>query len=184
MLDTYQLTIDFLYKSIEDAQNTIRAIDIKVGFLFAISIIPMSSLDKIISTFNCLSSVQIGFFWVTIFIWGTSIFILFKTIVGISSPATHILGFENQKGIFYMPALFKFSWIDRLYNSKVQSKMNIEDMTIDIPKDYDEIIKELTFEKMKLSYIRDIKLERSTSCFYLTFSWIVLGGITTIWSKI
>jgi hypothetical protein len=184
MSDSHELSIDFLYRSIEDTQNIIRAIDIKVGFLFAVNIIPISYLDKITNNFCRLSPVEQYLFWFATFVWVTSIYVLFRTIVSISSPDNHIRGARYQKGSFYMSSLFEFYKKDIFYNSDIESTENIGDKVRGIPKDYSEIIKELTFEKMKVSYIRDIKLKRSTYCFYSTFFCIFLGIIIVILGEI
>jgi hypothetical protein len=44
--------IEFLYHAIDDTQSTIRAIDIKIGFLFVVIVLPMTKLSSIYS--NCM----------------------------------------------------------------------------------------------------------------------------------
>ena len=106
--------IEFLYQSINDTQATIRAIDIKIGFLFIVAFTPLSLSDNLISI-AC-----------------------------------------------------------QLWNRNCFYKLSLDT----------DIVQELVLEKMKITYIREIKMHRYCRCVKFFYCWLFLGITLYIWSKI
>ncbi|MFP6791540.1 MAG: hypothetical protein VB954_16335 [Thalassolituus sp.] len=176
--------LEFLYQSIADTQATIRAIDVKIGFLFIVAFIPLAGLEKIISTFQILRDVSIIYLIVmllTSFIWIVSIYALFKSLSSISNPAKHIEG-NIPAGMFYSGSIYSFKKIDNFFNFPIMSNDTIEDFKRKLPNDENAIVEELIFEKMKLSYIRDVKIMRSSLSIRFSFYWIILGSLLWLFS--
>jgi hypothetical protein len=86
----------------------------------------------------------------------------------------------SANGCFYDGGLFNFCLFDFFINSPVKSTKTMQDFIFGLPDTDDVIVKELAFEKMKLVYIREIKIKRSSFCMKIMFLWIFLGGI--VWS--
>ncbi len=175
--------IEFLYKSIEDIQSTIRAIDIKAGFLFVVIFLPVTVLDKIFVVGYTLSSMSLVY-WLPIIpaviFWGASLYLLFKTLLPIANPREKIKG-EKPSGIFYGANLFALSkYSDCFFNSNSESNTDVNDYVDQIPNEELDIIKELTFEKMKITYIRDIKIIRSNLLIKTTYLWLIFGVVSWI----
>lgn len=173
------LKINFLYQSISDTQATIRALDVKIGFLFIVIFIPFVELNDIFNIYmeiknksNCYSIITS----LTIIFWIASFLSLFSSAVSISDPKKHIKG-EKPSGIFFTRDLFNIGFIDNFINLPTSSNLNTDEYAKKIPNNEDDIIKELSFEKMKITYIRDIKIKRSSFCSIMTFCWVSTGGI-------
>lgn len=175
--------ISFLYKSIEDSQAVVRAVDVKASFLFAVNLLPITALDKIFKIaqdlynyHNCFSLLIV----LVLLTWLTALYLLFKTVVSISNPAGNIkLGGETEdhpSGIFYMPLTFKLSLLDSFIKPSRESLQSLSEKLEALPSSEVEIVKELTFEKMKVAFIRDIKINRLSLCFKCTFLWLLLGS--------
>lgn len=174
--------LNFLYNAISDTQGTIRAIDVKAGFMFVLMFFPVTGLESIFKVGFELVGHSFFYLYIivpTILLWVISFYTLFKTVQSISDPSEHIEG-DKPAGVFYSPMLFKQSLVDYFFNFPNKSEKRIEDYVESIPSDKNDIIKELAFEKMKLTYIRDIKIYRLSLCIQSSFGWVLLGCIT--WS--
>lgn len=175
--------IEFLYHAIDDTQSTIRAIDIKIGFLFVVIVLPMTKLSSIYS--NCMLLLMSCSCWYWLIVgafavsWFLAVVTLFTSLVSISDPRKHIPD-VSANGCFYDGGLFNFCLFDFFINSPVKSTKTMQDFILGLPGNDDAIVKELAFEKMKLVYIREIKIKRSSFCIKMMFLWIFLGGI--VWS--
>jgi len=169
--------INFLYKAIEDTQATIRAVDVKAGFIFVVIFLPITNLDQIfliakkLINISCLYGVLLT---PILMLWFVSIYTLFKTVSSISNPSDHISG-DKTEGVFYSPSLFPFSFIDNFFNFPIKSNKTIKNYLSILPSNEENIIKELIFEKMKLTYIRDVKIHRLSLCLKSLFIWLNLG---------
>jgi len=181
---------EFILAAINDAQATIRSIDVKVAALLTGLLIPIASIGKIwsyliqLSTLTTLSiSIVVG----GIFIgsWLAAVFSLVRTISAIDNPALHIVNSGSHKGVFYGGGLFEFGWLDVLLNrSIVKASKDVPTFSQDYPSNEDDTISELTFEHMKLIYIRDIKLHRFKISIRVAFVWLLLGVGIYLYSKI
>ena len=180
----------FILAAIHDAQSTIRSIDVKVAALLAGLIIPISSIDKMwgywanISTITttCIPDLIGIAFLVT---WLLAVMSLVRTISAISDPASHIVNSSRQKGSFYGGGLFEFGCVDMLLNrSIIKANKDVVEFSQDYPSTEDETISELTFEHLKLIYIRDIKLHRLRLSINVLFVWLLLGFGIYFYSKL
>ena len=184
--------IEFLYQSITDIQSTIRAIDTKVTAFLAILIIPLTISNEILSRFDSfLSKDNLHIFLGVLygFSWLLAILLAFRTLISISNPTPHIKDnhLASTTGKFYDPSLFSFDFFDYFINTpKTKSALSPTDQLSQLPptpassggSNQDIIINELNFEKMKLTFIRDIKMYRSKACINITFFWFILHIIT------
>lgn len=166
--------IEFLKDSITDCQSNIRSIDVKIAAILAGLVAPLSIFDKIDSLFNQLSGLNPIIFCFKIkvsailyiilaFFWVASVSILIFGISAIQNPSKHILRLDPIKysGSFYGANLFKTRFLDSFYNRKeLRSQKDLEEIQTSLPHDEQSILNELTFEYLKLIYIRDIKYLR------------------------
>lgn len=169
----------FLYQSIVDMQATIRAIDVKIGFLFVIIFLPLSVLDKLLLAGLSLFKGNYLYLYpmlILIVVWMLSVYVLFRGVVAISNPSEHIKG-GIPNGMFFNGSLYSLNFIDNLFNFPIKSSKTIDECCESLPIDTEMLLKELMYESMKLSYIRTIKIKRYSFCVKLTLFWIMLGVI-------
>jgi hypothetical protein len=175
-------TIDFLNKAIIDTQGVIKAIDIKAGFLFVILTLPLTKLGQIYG--KCEFLYYKDPWWLVLIIlfcvtWFLAFFSLFKTLYAQSNPSQFVDAC-GASGCFYGHDLFTFNFFDVFLNFRNNAKRNVDKECDLLPTNEEDVIKELVFEKIKLAYIRDIKMKRINFCILLTFIWIVFGFI--VWT--
>jgi hypothetical protein len=169
--------IDFLYASILDTQATIRSIDVKSGFLFVLLFTPIYTFDNISHLYLAILNEPKWFHCaviVNITIWLLAITSLLMSVAAISNPSNHVSG-ANEPGSFYGGYLFSINFLDVFVNRKNTSTRTVLQETLTLPENEASIISELTFEKIKLSYIRTVKMKRFTFCIYSTFTWMITG---------
>lgn len=182
--------IDFIAIAINDTQSTIRAIDVKIGALLTGMLLPVSALGKIWAHLNHISLatnlaivIIIGLlffvFWVSI------VLLLVRAISAIDSPTNHIINSNQHNGAFYGAYLYKFGWKDVILNrSKNKATKEVHQFVDDYPDSAEKIVLALTFEHMKLIYIRDMKLFRLNLALKIGFIWLSLGIGIYIYSKL
>jgi hypothetical protein len=171
--------IAFIYAAIGDCQSTIRAIDVKLGALLAGIFIPIASLDKIwlimegfSSKVGSFSSLIISLFFI---LWLVIAFVLVKTIAAIDNPKDHVSDSSLYSGCFYNGGQFQFGVLDSFFNRKsIQSKNSVAVISTRYPGE-SCIVNELSFDHLKLAYIRDIKLHRLRFGILATFCWALVG---------
>lgn len=168
---------EFLYKSIEDSQSTIRAIDTKLGFVLIIILTPLFSFSKIYSVYYSLSSeaIYVFFSFIAFCSWILSLTTAFTALIAIQSPTRMIKDLDEYSS-FYDGDIFRFGFLDSFLNIPTKPNKNLEAIIKQLPCDNNEIIKILSLEKMKLAYIRDIKIYRSSICLRFVPFWLCLGG--------
>ncbi len=174
----------FLYASIADIQSTIRATDTKVAALLVVLIIPVTHLDdiykvckklcdhpgcRIVQDFILAGAVIFALSWILAF------FASARTLMGVYNPARQVSG-KTPHGSFYSGGLFRFSFLDIFINLQRRSKTTLESHITNFPKVNAELVAELTFEQMKLAYIRDVKGFRQTAAFACAIAWIIFGA--------
>ncbi|HIF9289535.1 TPA: hypothetical protein ACX6Q0_001509 [Photobacterium damselae] len=174
--------IEFLYQSISDTQSTIRAIDVKLGFLFVVVFLPVVAIPKIYEVYQQIKIVFIYnlLSYILIIIWGLSLFFLYKALVSIRNPRSvikNICGDDNCP--FYNGDLFSFKLVDVFFNFPIAANRNIDQKCSLLPNSQDEMISSLMIENVKIAYIRDLKIKRSTWCMFCTFLCVWLGSL--IW---
>ena len=169
---------EFLYASIADTQSTIRSIDVRAGFLFVVLFIPLSLLDKVraILAFPAHPAPAMTVWCVVaLAVWLLAIIALFRTVVAIDNPSKHVTGPQGN-GSFYSADLFSLNISDVYRNRRTLSSRTVEEERSILPSDDTELEIELTTEKMKLAYIRAMKIKRLTTAAWLTLVWITLSG--------
>lgn len=181
--------INFIYNTILDTQATIKAIDVKLGALIAGLLLPLSFLGRIWAHINNVSSSVSPFLGCTLglvyfIVWFISIFLLIKTLSAIDNPTFHIKNDCQANGVFYSGGLYSLKVHDLFGKRKtLKSNINITDFISNYPENDSDIVKELSFEHMKLIYIRDIKLYRLKAALISIFIWVFIGFSIFIISK-
>ncbi|MBI6550760.1 hypothetical protein [Xenorhabdus lircayensis] len=168
----------FIFAAIQDCQATIRATDIKVGALLAGLLLPFSQISHIWRYLNEVSLLLESQIITIIFfvLWFTAVSALIRTISAIDNPAAHIVNENTCKGSFYGVGLYRFGILDSLLNrSIIKANKDISNFVLAYPSSNDEIEQELSFEHMKLIYIRDIKLHRLNFSLKISVLWLIFG---------
>jgi len=164
----------FLYQSIADLQGTIRAIDIKIGYLLLIVFTPLFALDKIqplLSEMFRESWVQSSLVGAIIALWILAIFVQFMALVAITNPTNKVPG-AGKLGSFFSGDLYRLGVVDAFANRNTKARRTVKEEVGSLPDTEEKIVEELTFEKMKLAYIRSIKSKRANTAIFLTVSWL------------
>lgn len=173
------LKIDYLYRSIEDTQSTVRHLDTKVSFLFLVICVPIPNLQGVYDLYISSSHVSDAFHYIALFIlmiWAASLYAAVKSIAPINTPQLEEEG-SLPNGTFYSDSLFNFTLADRLFNNSKRTNLTLDQLLTELPTNTEEIRRELAYVKLKLTYIRGVKALRSSLCANLTIIWILMGGI-------
>ena len=168
--------INFLYQSLNDTQATIKAIDVKIGFLFLIAFMPITVLQTLNSTVMTIWSANAIYKLCLISIcvsWLLSVVYLFLALTSISDPNKHMHG-AKPSGLFYGKGIFKIETENFGFKIKVTSNLTVDEVVSNLP-DQNGILKELTYEKMKITYIREIKLGYYSRSTKLMSFWLLLS---------
>ncbi|WP_419147313.1 hypothetical protein [Pseudoalteromonas 'SMAR'] len=168
----------YLYQSVTDIQNTIRAFDVKLGFLFMVIFLPLVGLKDLVPLLQVLidKSLYIVLLSASFVSWLFALYFLFLGVRPINNPKEYIKG-DTPKGTFYAGGLYTFKKIDYFLNFPIKTNNDMENFIKLLPQSDDDIHKELVFEIHKLAYIRDVKAKRTTACVY---SILVCGFISVL----
>jgi len=177
------LKMDFLFKAIDEVQQTNRFLDAKAGFLSGFE---SALLVVVISTILDKNKIQLLFDlynnqrWYFIFLVGyivlyvislvMHIFLTLQVIFPSENPGSHIeLGDFKSRNIFFIHKLGK--------NGKIFPPLSLysEELT---KMSQEDIKNEFIFEFLKLSYIRTLKSDRLK--FSLRFLYILITGIVIL----
>lgn len=167
--------LDFLYKAIDDAQNTIRFTDTKAGAVIAFWTLVLNVIirtkDDWINIFGEISQTEkfliFIFIFVMLFFFSRSIWLAYMTLVPRLNPKKHIVTSDfNAQDLFFISET----------NPEIKGKYlysNYENLQLkESAKDYHDKIsdldnigieKELVIELQKISFIRNIKLARTSA---------------------
>jgi hypothetical protein len=182
MEDMEEKKIQFLYQSIADTQSTIRAIDVKLGFLFVVIFLPVAAISQIFEVYNIISEICLyNFLSLTVLgFYLLSFYFLYKGLISIkpSSAALRQVGVMTENA-FYNGDLFSFGFTDVFCNTEKIPNKNLKTKCSELPSNQEQMIESLMFEVIKLTYIRELKLKRSTWCMSCTFLFIFFGAV--IW---
>ena len=176
----------FISAAIADCQATIRATDVKVGALLAGLLLPFSQVSHIWDYLTQLSAILERQTVTFIFfgIWFVAICALVRTISAIDNPANHIVNESSCKGSFYSGGLYSFGFLDSLLNRDlVKASKDVANFAQSYPDTPDEIELELSFEHMKLIYIREIKLHRLNFALKVSAIWFAFGMCAFLYLK-
>lgn len=176
---------NLLKESIQDNQATIRALDVKAGFLFVFLCVPLGTMDKITPAFTTLITSNNLFILLIItffLLWGYALIILFSSIAPQNNPKDSIdfNGITNQpKGfLFGGYHLQKLSFF-QLFQAEAIPKEKIKLLDeINFIKNLSEEIylEELNIERGKLITIRNLKTQRLNVCIKTIFIWLILSA--------
>lgn len=174
-----------LRESIQDNQATIRALDIKAGFLFVFLCVPFGTMDKITAAFTTLIKDNNLFILLIIaffIVWGYALIVLFSSIAPQNNPQDSIdfNGIANQPkgflfGGYHLQKLGFFQLFQPSAIPKEKIKISNE---IDFIKNLNEdvYLEELQIERCKLITIRNLKIQRLTICIKTIFLWLILSA--------
>lgn len=189
MSDNQELSLTYIYNSITDIQGTIRAIDTKLNYLLAILLVPLTKLNSIYDISYLAYKKALSYYvldYLALFIlaafvlsWAFAFVLAIRGIIGIDNPFNHVSG-AKPKGTFYGGYLYSTTFYETLCNRNIQPACKLDEHLSTIPVSTDAIRNELTFEQMKLIYIRTIKMARHRCAFIFGAIWIVSGGV--IWT--
>lgn len=174
--------IEFLYQSINDTQATIRAIDVKIGFLFVVIFLPLAAIDSIYKAFLILWSSQNHYGALSLLVgacWILSVWFLFKSLSAITDIQKHMIG-AIPVDTFFKGGMPVVTFRNLLSIDNIRAEMSVETYLKSLPKNEDEILSELASEKMKVSLIRNVKALRVKVCTNLTILWLATGMLLSL----
>lgn len=164
--------INFLYKAIEDCQQTIRFVDTKAGIIFLLFGIYVSmigtGLPDFAKYFFRMGLYLEIFFSICLFLFFCLIVLILIAIITLifprSNPSEHIdISGYHYKGIFYISDMDNICFIDNLKDRKnIKIQTSVEGYIEKLNKilDFKNLEKELICELLKVSYIRELKIRR------------------------
>lgn len=176
--------LTFLYNAVSDVQATIRATDVKLGFLFVIVFAPIAASSVIAQFLSgnlegyCL--VKAAAFVIGL-LWALSVVALFAAVGAVSPPASHVKG-APKTGIYHGAGFFTLGLIDVFFNFPIKSKYSIAEVHSIVPSEEQGLESELVYELLKVSYIRDVKIYRFMFSLRCTFLWVALATLLMIYS--
>jgi hypothetical protein len=175
--------LDFLSAAVAEAQATIRALDVKLAALLVAALVPVPLLASIAECFaGIYKAWGNDFVGITLIVfccaWSLSIVCFSLAIGAISSPAARVRSAASYTGSLFSPGLYRFTLLDALANrDAVLSQLEPSAHLQRLPSAEAEIESELSFEHLKLIYIRDIKLLRLRWGFRFAASASVIGAV-------
>ncbi|MGF1909204.1 hypothetical protein L4C38_07175 [Vibrio kasasachensis] len=176
----------FIMAAIQDCQATIRATDVKVGALLAGLLLPFSQISQIWKYLDQLSTLleYNAVTYIFFVLWFLAICSLVRTISAIDNPVNHIVNESTCKGAFYGGGLYRFEFLDSLLNREIiKADKDIANFAATYPDTPDDIELELSFEHMKLIYIREIKMHRLAFSLKVTALWFIVGTCAFLYLK-
>lgn len=171
----------FLTQAINDVQSTIRAIDVKIGFLFVLVFLPSTQaapLKDYIQASGRTMGWEDTLLLIIMAAWVLSIYMLFMSVGAISNPSTKVTG-PKPSGIYHGSGLYEISFLDLFTNSRVRSEKTVDELNGEISGKVDDLEKELIYELLKVSYVRDMKAARFVACLRATIFWVI-GALVLI----
>lgn len=180
--------LGFLHQAIMDTQATTRALDVRIGFLLVILCLPVPIAEKLVDGIGRFPTYPVlvkGVIVGAIILWTLALYVSFLAVSAIDNPVDHIPD-QKPEGTFYGGDLFQVSLLDAFKTTSKQSTRSVSSEILRIPAGEDEIAEELVFEKLKVTYIRDIKMKRfqvatqlSLACVVTSIIGVVLTHVAT-----
>lgn len=173
----------FLQSAIQDTQQTIRAMDFKIGALLAGSIVPFPKIREIFE-FLTQSNLwwQEALAWLIFIIWLLIVFILLAALSAIDNPSKHIHDGYTQKGYYYGGGTFSFNIVNGFFRTDIRTQRTVQQYADELDNANFPFLKELSFEHLKLIYIRDLKLYRLKFAVILIALLIILGSLSFLFT--
>ena len=173
---------EYLYQSIADSQATIRAIDVKIGFIFVIIFLPLAAIDNVISKTVIMwnsSPYYIMAIIITAILWLLSVITIFSCVSVIKNPDRYIKG-SIPTDTFFRGGIPDINVFNAFKITEFSTSQTIQELSATLPSKEGELIEQLTYEKMKISIIREIKSCKASFCLKLTLAWLTCGIALTI----
>ncbi|MDP1740804.1 hypothetical protein [Polaromonas sp.] len=177
---------DFAKASIDDCQLTIRALDVKCGAILVLLLAPLTGAGSIFDSLESIEPRGCGYFLGALFFgtWAVSLLSLIRGLAPLDNPSLHILDHKNFTGTFYRGGLFNFGYSDALLRrSVIASLKKVSDAVAELPKNDAEILNELTFEHMKLCYIREVKIRLLRWGIGFAEVWVLTGCVIYLFAR-
>ncbi|MCG9710322.1 hypothetical protein L1D46_16115 [Pseudoalteromonas sp. Isolate3] len=177
--ENLSLQHDFLYKVINDTQATIRALDVKLGFLFAFYCAPLIGWKVALEIFDSIECITLkALLSLVLLFWLFGLYSLFLALRPIHN-SNILVNDSAVKGIAYNSHLFDSNEFDHLFNTPIKPKVDIDTYVKDLPSS--KILKkELAYDLYKLVFIRDVKILRVKNVLSCAFTSIIIFVFVTI----
>lgn len=177
---------DFAKAALDDCQLTIRALDVKCGAVLVLLLAPLTSAGSIFDSLESINDRGWAYFLGVLFFgtWALSLLSLIRGLAPLDNPAPHILDHKSSAGTYYRGGLFRFGYTDALLRrSVISSQKKVADAVSDLPTNTAEILNELTFEHVKLCYIRDVKIKLLRWGIGFAEIWVLTGCVIYLWAR-
>lgn len=178
---------DFYLSSIVDIQGTIRSIDSKLFGTIVLLLLPFTEFDSIVTIFQLLIQKFKCFgSWLTVLMiisWYCAFMFSFMGMFSISNPSKKIRNSGNL-GKFFNPNQFGISIFQVIWPKSVYSKATMAQVLKKSHLTEKEILKELVFEQMKLSFVRDLKMKRQNLAIIFLFCSALIISISILVLKL
>ena len=179
--------LTFLYKAIKDAQETIRLADEKTSIILLLLIIFISimgtHIHDVTKYFWYMPAqvqaifVAIAFLFIIVIV--STIILMIHVIFPKRNPVEHISMQYKPKGFFYLSDL-NISWKDYfIFRKNLILKPSLEEylQKYEAIEDTHTLQKELIYELLKVSFIREMKIRTIANLRMWIFSAIILSLI-------
>ncbi len=180
----HESSVYFMVESIKDIQETIRAIDTKVGILLAALAVTIPFVRDAIAAvhingFAFDARHILGSIAIVILVIAAAVAI--RALSGIDNAAAHIRTEAKPDNAFYAGGLFALRATDALFSRRsLQSRRSLEDFIGTMPRTFAMVEGHLAHEIMSVAYIRDVKLYRQRWAFRLTGIAGLLGLLSLV----
>ncbi|WP_332776634.1 hypothetical protein [Polaromonas sp.] len=170
---------EFSKAALDDCQLTIRALDVKCGAVLVLLLAPLPSVSRIFSAIEKLPASWPLLLGVLFFAaWAAAMLSLIRALAPLDNPSVHLLDSKSYTGAYYRGGLYEFGFIDALLRrSVIFANKKVADAMLDIPQTDVRVQEELTFEHMKLCYIRDVKIRLLKWGIGFAEAWLVFGTV-------
>lgn len=168
---------EFSKAALDDCQLTIRALDVKCGAVLVLLLAPLPSISRIFSAIEKLPGSYSLLFGLLFFAaWAAAMWSLVRALAPLDNPSAHLRDSKSYTGSYYRSGLYEFGFIDALFRrSVIFANKDVAAAMLDIPQTDIRVQEELTFEHMKLCYIRDVKIRLLKWGIGFAEAWLVCG---------
>ena len=180
---------EFILAAIEATQDTIRAIDQKIGFLLIFLVLPIADISGMTEAFGLSSDatdlggslVRLHNLLMLVFIatWAVAFMISMRCITAIENPSDYVdKEGGNHLGSFFSAGWYKFKLCNAIFQPhKLLEPPKLSVQIARYPGSYEEMVRELAFEHLKLCFIRDAKLYRQRIAMGAAVTWVLAGAL-------
>ena len=189
--------ISFLYKAIDDAQAIIRMVDTKAGAIIAFWTIFLTigkwnstSSDVLLTFLNQLDVFSIVIVVLIILCIGNSIYLALLTLLPMNAPSNNINDNMDDfpKDLFYIFGMEPKIEGSSLYFNMKTSKLSVSTSEyakkLNLLIDAESISKVLSYELLKVSFIRNMKLSRINNALKSILRFLQLVIILFVYTEV